>query len=156
MNSRNAEHGLLTVEGESITFRQGGHHWTVPLESIVAVGEATNQWGPFADDWFVCLITRPEGRWYEAPVYASGVEEVLEWLTRRLGEPIQLGLANSTDFRSRVMWPPGLKGKQLFEFTEPEPLALWQRILRLCRLWPWANVQHVHAEVLREARARTE
>jgi hypothetical protein len=66
------------------------------------------------------VIANPEDRWYEAPVYASGVPEVLEWLAKRLGEPMQLGSANSTNFRSHVIWPPALRGKRLFEFSDPD------------------------------------
>jgi hypothetical protein len=49
--------GVLSVEGETSPSREGEHHWEVPVNSIVAIGEFTNQSGPVADDWFVCFIT---------------------------------------------------------------------------------------------------
>ena len=79
MKARNEEHGVLVADGESISFRRGNCRWTVPLSSILAIGEATNDSGPWGDDWFVCIVTHSEGLWYEAPAYSLGVKEVLEW-----------------------------------------------------------------------------
>ena len=155
MKSKNAEPGVLAAAGESITYRRGEALWTVPLNSIAAIGEATNQSGPWADDWFICFVTRPEGRCYEAPLYASGVEAVLDTLARRLGAPIQLDLANSADFKSCAIWPPTLRGAQLFEFSAPDPVSWRARILKACHFCPWHVDQHLNPEILRELRPPT-
>jgi hypothetical protein len=42
--------------------------------------------------------------------YADGREEILANVGERLGSPIELRLANSTDWKSRVLWPPELAG----------------------------------------------
>jgi hypothetical protein len=83
------------------------------------------------------------------------VTEVLNWLGIKLGDPISVQLANSTDFNSRVIWPPNLMNRPLFAFSSPRPATWWQRLLNGTHLWPWYNVQELNAELLNELRPRT-
>lgn len=138
----------LALEGTDLVFRRGtAVVWTVPLESMRALGEATNESGPWGDDWLLIVITGTDPAWCQAPMDAEGVQDVLQQLALRLGGALELQLANSTTFKSRGLWPPALLGRPLFELEEPEPAHLWQRVLRLVRLWPWHMIQSFTPEV---------
>jgi hypothetical protein len=144
----------LAFEGTDLVLRRGtALLWTVPLESVRALGEATNASGPWGDDWLFIVITGPDPAWFQAPVDAEGVQEVLQQLALRLGEPLELQLANSTTFRSRGLWPTALRGRPLFALEEPEPVHLGQRVLKLVRLWPWSMIQSLTPEVRALCRA---
>lgn len=54
------------------------------------------------------------------------------WATRqeKFGQPIQLELFNSTDWKSRVVWPLSMAGKQYFTFTELPPKKLIESLRR--------------------------
>jgi hypothetical protein len=86
--------------------------WRIGLSELACVGEYTTAHGPWADDYFVVFATK-NGLYYEAAVY-SGVEKVLEALSAALGSALKLGLIQSTEFSSRVAWPPELEGRPLF------------------------------------------
>lgn len=142
------EAARLALEGADLVFRRGtAVMWTVPLESMRILGEATNASGPWGDDWLLIVIDGQEPGWFQAPMDAEGVQEVLQELARRLGEPLELRLANSTTFQSRGLWPAALLGRPLFRLEEPEPAHLWQRGLKLVRLWPWHRIQSFTPEV---------
>ena len=55
---------------------------------------------------------------YPAPVYADGESKARVDLGLLLGAELHLGLASSTRFKSRVVWPPDLAGK---DFYAPRP-----------------------------------
>src|SRR5690606_10078645 len=119
--------GWLRIEGGIVhyTERSGGG-FSLTLDQIRIIGEYTNQNGPFADDWFLFFLT-PEPGWYEVPMYAEGVNEFIEALSRRLDAPIEPKLFGSTDFTSRVLWPAHLEGQPLFNFEDWHPAEFWPR-----------------------------
>ena len=88
--------------------------YEIPLSQICVVGEATNESGPYQDDWFLCLGN--EDTWYEVSVYSRDFEKFLEELSEYLGVPLALTLSGSTDFNSRVLWPPKLKEQSMFQY----------------------------------------
>lgn len=91
----------------------------MPSNEVAVFGEMTNENGPFADDYFFVFVTKSK-EWYEASFYAEGVDKFLVEFEKRMGLISQSSLANSTTFRSNVLWPERLTGKDLFEFyTEP-------------------------------------
>ena len=82
------------------------------------------------DDWFMDFVTSSARGWYEASVYAEGADEFRKQLAITLGADSLYGeLFASTEFASRVIWPPSLSGQQLFRFT-PIPISWWRRVLR--------------------------
>ena len=86
----------------------------LPVSEICLVGEFTTQSGPYDDDWFLVLAHR-DGRWLELSMYGEG-EQVRQQLASLWACPLQVGLANSTDFASRIIWPLALAGRPLFTF----------------------------------------
>ena len=84
------------------------------LSEIAVIGEFTTPEGPWADDWFLALVKRNTGEWIKFPAYAAGVETLGNALSDHLGCRVKMGLANRTDFTSRIMWPPELVDQPLF------------------------------------------
>jgi len=62
-------------------------------------------------------VPRGGGGWFEASAYAEGEEPFREQLSTALGASLRFGLANSTDFASRILWPPALTDRPLFTFS---------------------------------------
>ena len=103
--------GQIQVDGDVIRYTSTTYSdWTIPIGDIRIIGEATNQNGPFADDYFLCFATGPE-LWYEASFYADGRAAFLVELSARLGATLALRLGSSADFASRILWPGELVGK---------------------------------------------
>jgi len=125
--------GHIRLDGDTIRYRSKLYgDWDVPVSDVRIVGESTDQNGPFADDYFFCFATGP-GMWLEASFYAEGRDEFLRALGARLGSPLETGLCHSTDFASRVLWPPSLTGQPMFNYTELPPRGLIGRLLRMPR-----------------------
>ena len=81
--------GQIELDGDVIRYTSTTYSdWTIPVADLRVIGEATNQSGPFADDYFLCFATGPE-RWYEASFYAAGRDALLIELGERLGSTLQ-------------------------------------------------------------------
>lgn len=118
------ESGRIQLDGDIIRYRSAAYgDWDLPRSDVRIIGESTNQNGPFADDYFLCFATGPE-RWLEASFYAEGRDDFLRELGATLGSPLETGLCHSTDFASRVLWPPALAGQPMFRFEEMPPKGL--------------------------------
>lgn len=102
--------------------------WTLPLSELEIVGEYTDPNGPYVDDYFFVFVTRPNHKWNEASFYAEGRDEFLQKLGLMLGAEIHCDLADSVDYKSRVMWPKELEDKPLFDFVPVESSGLLERI----------------------------
>lgn len=126
---RQKESGVVSLDAD--TLRYVVHDellWELLLDSVRVIGEFTTDAGPWFDDCFLVLVVGHPPRFFEVPVEAASSTALLKPLSVRLGSSIAYGLANRTDFVSRVMWPPHLTGHDLFEF-QPEPRSggLWTR-----------------------------
>lgn len=102
--------------------------WTIRLGDVRLIGEATNQDGPFADDYFLCFATNSE-RWYEASFYAENRDDFLATLGARLGTEFRLELSFSTDFSSRILWPVEYADQPMFDFRDIPPQTVFGRFL---------------------------
>ena len=122
------ESGHISVDGDFIRYRSDSYgDWELPVNKLRILGEATNQNGPFSDDYFLCFTAGPE-EWFEASFYAEGREEFLRALGTRLGTSLEAGLCNSTDFASRVLWPPLHAGQPMFQYEPSAPRGFLGRI----------------------------
>jgi hypothetical protein len=139
--------GKIELDGRIIRYSGRSVAWEIPLSCVRVLGEATNQNGPFLDDYFLCFACSPD-RWYEASFYADGREEFLTSLASRLGCRLSLSLVPSTDFASNVLWPEHLAGKALFKYTPVAPQTWLGRLVG-----PLLNRQEFSDEVLQELRA---
>jgi hypothetical protein len=120
--------GHIELDGDVIRFTSATYSdWTVRVEDIRIIGEATNQNGPFADDYFLCFATGP-GMWYEASFYATGRDTFLAALGARLDAALELGLSHSTEFVSRILWPVEHADKPMFKYQDVPPKTIIGRL----------------------------
>jgi hypothetical protein len=121
--------GELRCSGDVIAYHSAAGDWSVPVAEVRLIGEYTNFDGPHLDDYFFVFLTAPEGGWHEASFYAKGRDEALAGLSRSIGAPLQCGLCNSTQYKTRIMWPPQLKDQELMEVLPPKKQSLWQKLM---------------------------
>ena len=90
----------------------------------------TTNAGPWAEDYFLIFVEADHDKLYvaRASLYSNGIEEVLRGLGQRWNANIELQLLNSTEWKSRVLWPPELVGTEYFEFKEIEPQTITNRL----------------------------
>jgi hypothetical protein len=121
----------LRVNGSSLecSDESGTKCWSLPIEAIVLISEYTTDEGPWLDDYFLVFVTVEEDKLYfsTCSFYVDGRDEVIAGLEERLGSPIKLGLTNSTDWKSRVIWPPELADIEYFTFKEVPPQSLREK-----------------------------
>ena len=129
----------LSISGEdtaNIDYRDAGGNliWQIPVHTVVLVAEYTNPYGPQADDYFLIFVFVKQGQCYfrTATFYAAGAEESLQVLSALWHEPLRFGLCDSTDWKSRVIWPEKLVDQEYFAFTEITPRSLLEGLSRLC------------------------
>ena len=126
-SSANEDSGRLWLDGDVVCYESKTYAgWQIQVADIRIIGEVTNQNGPCTDDYFICFVTDASGSWKEASFYATGRDETLEQLSDRLGRDLELRLSSSTDFASRILWPPHLAGEPLFEFRNKVSHGVWQ------------------------------
>jgi len=104
--------------------------WSVQARDIVLLAEYTTDEGPFVDDYFLVFVTQPGGgeQYVTASFYAEGSDEVVGRLAECWGAEVGLSLAHSTDWNSRVIWPPELAEQEYFEVIEVPPGTLLARL----------------------------
>lgn len=113
-----SEAGRILLDDEVIRYRSEVYgDWDLPLSNVRIIGEATNQSGPFADDYFLCFATGAS-MWHEVSYYAEGRDKFLLALGAKLGKSLEVGLFHSVDFTSRVLWPSSLAGEPMFQFDD--------------------------------------
>ena len=151
--ARDQQAGVVKTMGDEITYLRGKAEWTLRLDAIAVIGEATNQSGPWGVDHILCIVTDRGARWYEVPSSATGADDLLGWLGKKLSATLDWKLVTSTDFTSQVLWPAVLRGQLLFEFVEPVPKSLPQRLAKAVGLWPLSNEQRVHPSIVEAIRS---
>ncbi len=137
--------GSLVLIDNCIRYRSDDSAgWELPVTAVRVIGEATNDHGPFLDDYFLCFVASTEN-WYEASFYAGGREEFLKSLDNVLGSRLEMKLVGSTDWDSNILWPPHLAGLKMFSYKPVEPKTLLGRLFG-----SWSNTQCYSDEVLSE------
>lgn len=118
--------GQVCIIGDRLSFTQPrGLVWSIDLSEIRLVAEETIETFAGGDDWIIHLAF--QSQWCSFPKYAAGFGEVWDRLSERFPN-MELGLARSASFASRVLWPPQLRGQPLFDHQpEPNP-PLWRRL----------------------------
>ena len=140
--------GAISLGDDVIRYHSPNGTWELPIDRIRVIGEATTDHGPFADDYWLCFALDPQ-QWYEASFYAAGRDVFLKALSDRFGVPFELGLVGSTDFASRVLWPPQLAGKPMFAYAHKWPGNRLLRFLVKLLGGPFRNVQTYSPDVER-------
>jgi hypothetical protein len=127
----------LSMEGEALECKDatGNPVWQCPVPTIVLIAEYTTDQGPLFDDYFLVFWSWEDSKLFRSQVtcYANGRDAALAGLSRYLRSELKLGLADSTDWKSRIVWPPDLADVPYFTFVE-EPPRNWRERLRR-RIW---------------------
>ena len=117
-------YGSLVVEARTLYYsRAGAVAWSLPIDSLVLIGEHTTDHGPWLADYFYVFIGGTRFNGYEAPMYAN--PEVLGELGPVLESTLVSGLANRTDFASRVIWPPQIADQPLLVYRPSPRGGFW-------------------------------
>jgi hypothetical protein len=103
--------------------------WQIPVAELAVIGEYTTPNGPLVDDYFLVFITK-KGALFTASFYSEGRDRLLFEFGRLMGSDVVPGLANSTDYASRVMWPGDLRDQQLFEWAQLQPATILERVIQ--------------------------
>jgi hypothetical protein len=123
------ESGVLRFDGSLITYTsQHYRSFSIPLAEVAVIGEFTTDNGPVIDDWFLVFAPRHGSEWFEASMYADGIESFRNQLSATLGSSIIGRLAASTDFASRIIWPVGFADRPLFSFSPVTASGFLRRI----------------------------
>ena len=122
---------MLGFDGSLISYNSQ-HYGTfsLPLSRVALIGEFTTDNGPFVDDWFLVFDPQDDGVWFEASMYAEGVDAFREQLSKALSSPICGTLFASTSFASRILWPLPLIGEPLFTFGPAPASGFLHRLKR--------------------------
>ena len=125
MKEHSKNSGKLVFSNGKVHYGWDSGEWCVAVSDLLLIGEYTTSEGPYFDDYFLVFITGENAPRQVASFYADGRDEMLARLSEALDAKIELGLANSPDFKSRILWPPGLGGQELLRMM-PAATA-WER-----------------------------
>lgn len=97
------------------------------------VAEYTTNEGPWADDYFLVFVESDNGKLsvVRASLYSDGTDEVLRDLGQCWAANIETRLHNSTEWKSRVLWPPELAGTEYFDFKKVEHHTISGKLRKL-------------------------
>ncbi len=109
---------------------QGEIIWTIAVKDVVLFAEYTNDEGPLLDDYFLVFVTIEQRapHFVTASFYSNGCNEIIQQLAKYWNVDLDLQLYGSTDWRSRIVWPPSLAGQECFDLTEVPPASLLARL----------------------------
>ena len=105
----------------------------ININEIVVIGEYTNSDGPYFDDWFLTFVSK-DGQWQSIPRYAANIDNLTTYLSTKFDQDFNTtNLANSTEWKSSILYPTHLKDKMLFKLkpssTYKTPKTLLDKIL---------------------------
>jgi hypothetical protein len=125
----------INVQDEYFECRNGDQlAWRIPIAAILLIGEYTNDEGPQRDDYFIDFWSFEEDTFYHSKVtfYAAGRDVAFLALAKHLKADLNFGLIGSTEWASRIMWPPELAGRPYFTFRELKPSTWRQKLSYRC------------------------
>lgn len=98
----------------------------VEIASICAIGEYTTVHALHRNEWFIVFVLQ-NGDNLQVSAYADGMQQVLTELSATFGTEIKGKLAQETDFKSNVIFPSSLVGKELYELKVIESKTWFDR-----------------------------
>jgi hypothetical protein len=125
----------LCEEDSILEYRGPGREiaWRIPIAGLVLMAEYSTDGGPWADDHFLEFVCR-ESTYFTfatASSYAVGTDEVIAALAQRWKTILKPSLFSSTQWASRVMWPPTLAGVEYFEFRKLSANTVTEKLRQL-------------------------
>lgn len=100
----------------------------INFEDIVAIGETTNNYGPYEDDWYIIIVFR-NGDIFSIPFTYSTGQIVFEELNRRLNVEMTTKLGGITDWDSNILWPLNIAGKKMYIFNNVKEHNIFRILL---------------------------
>lgn len=114
------EHKVIIKDGTLCYLHKEDFVFELDLKTVMLIGEYTNDQGPFFDDWFLLFLDH-ENQSFQVSMYAENIENVLSELIKTFDFERNLGLVNSSDWKSIVLWPETMKGKEFLQLISVEP-----------------------------------
>lgn len=89
--------------------------WDVAIGTLVLIAEYTTNEGPMCDDYFLVFWSLEGEQLFEmkCSFYALDAIETMGTLLMKLNASTDLGLASSTEWHSRILWPTNLAGNHI-------------------------------------------
>jgi len=135
MTDQEKEYGSIKLDNSRIVWIRGGEEFAeIIISEIRVIGEFTNANGPHLDDWFLSIITTEY--WHEIPIDVVGIEQLLIDLGHKLNSSLKLELANSTEWKTRIMYPEEYLNKDLYNEVEVSPANFKQKVQKVFGLLP--------------------
>ncbi len=139
------------ISGDTLTYTCGDHQHELAISAIKIIAEATNDHGPFGDDYFLTLALSADDV-HEIPCGLDGMDSVVRYLTERYLPAWAWKLAGCTTYATNILWPPGLAGGPLFEYTENWHDNRVVRVLQRIMGGPFSNIQRLTDAAVRHLR----
>lgn len=95
---------LTAMDAKAVSFN---------IYDIKIIGEQTTSNGPFTDDWYLLFILNKTD-WYQIPMYAENMQDVLKELSGILKAEVIGTLFYATSWKTNVIYPKEFQGKDLF------------------------------------------
>ncbi len=128
MSEQHEDAGGIKLDAEVIKYGSAAlGSWEMPLPELKVLGEWTSSHAPSAGNWFLAFVAGAD-RVLEASAFAGGYVDFMVEAGTLLGAKLIATLHGSANFKSRVLWPGELAGKELFEFHREPPQGLWGKL----------------------------
>ena len=102
----------------------------IPICKIKLLAEYTKDSGPWREDWFL-IIYYDQSQYFEVSMYADNIEETINELGKRLSTELDFNLANSTGWKSYIIYPSELKGRDLWKIIKMKPESFLDKLKAL-------------------------
>ncbi|HEY1056373.1 MAG TPA: hypothetical protein VGE24_14600 [Emticicia sp.] len=104
----------------------GNNLLEIEIASICAIGEYTTVHALHRNEWFIVFVLSSTES-LQVSMYADGMQKVLTELSLLFCTEIMGKLALETDFKSNVLFPSSLAGKELYELKVIESKTWFDR-----------------------------
>jgi hypothetical protein len=114
----------LAFQDEALEcYRDDQLSWRTPAAAILLIAEYTTDEGPYVDDYFLQIWSLENNSLLcsKTTFYATGRDATFLALATQLGADLNFGLTGSTEWASRIIWPPDLAGHPYFSSREVTP-----------------------------------
>jgi hypothetical protein len=120
----------LTIQDDRLVFEQDNQkRWTLNINKIKFIGEYTTEAGPFTEDWFF-VFADTMNEWWQAPTLAVDHKQFWKQLGQKLNCEMAPGLAASTNWTTRVIYPKSHEGQDMFLVvkTDVKQKTFWRKL----------------------------
>jgi hypothetical protein len=128
-----ASNNALRISEENIELlnKSGAVCWSLLIKSLLLIAEYTTNEGPYVEDYFLVFVAVEDHKllFLTCPGSSKGIEECLSLLQQRMNSPIQLELQGSTEWGSRVVWPPEISGGDYYTFKPASTETLREKVM---------------------------